>query len=153
MIFIFISATVLSDLDDNQKTWLIVGICLHNIISPVLRDYVKPEVTKLFAALKNAHKIDNQTYPNILEKHPQPNGYMLNYQSINNNSQHGKNRQRFDYAVKTEIDLSKLFLPTHMAHYTGINDTCDASALLGLLLNMGTFPPLLTTVAGKVSLS
>ena len=150
----FILLTVQPDLDDNQKTWLIVGICLHNIITPVLRDYVKPVISTLFTSLKSSHGIDSQTYPNVLEKYPQPSGYALNYQAINNNIRFGKltkNKRSYDYRVGSELELSKIFLQTHMTHYTGFNETCDASALYGIILNCGQFQPLVSTVVERVS--
>jgi hypothetical protein len=33
---------------DNQKRWLIVGICLQNIISPTLRTYTEPIIINLY---------------------------------------------------------------------------------------------------------
>ena len=142
--------SVQSDLQDNEKRWLIVGICLHTILSPVLRSYVDPVITKLFKNLKKSNKIDSQTLPAVLQKYPVPNGYTLNYKSINNNRRHGKNRKNFDYKVKDAIDCSKLFLLPYMAHYTGFNDTCDSSALLGLLINIDNFQQPLKGVAEKV---
>ena len=144
------SVPVQSDLQENEKRWLIVGICLQIVISPVLRRYVDPAFTKLYKKLKKSNKLDIQTYPNVLEKYPWPNGYALNYESINNNRRHGRNRNNFDYKVTTAVDLSKLFLQPHMAHYTGFNDTCDSSALLGLIINIDKFQQPLTGIADKV---
>ena len=138
------------DLNASQKRWLIVGVCLHSIMSPQLRRFIEPEVKKLYNAMVTAHQIDTQTLPNILEKYPPPNGYRLNYQSINNNTVYGRNFRNFDYKVKDDIDFSKLFLLPHMAHYTGFDESCDSSALLGLILNIQGFQPALRNVIDKV---
>ncbi|XP_071141766.1 uncharacterized protein [Mytilus edulis] len=39
---------------------------------------------------------------------------------------------------------------THMAHYTGFDETCDSSALLGLLLNIAKFDPIVQSDADDV---
>ena len=149
--------SVQSDLQDEEKRWLIVGICLHSVISPVLRKFIEPVVKKLYKKLKKGHRIDTQTYPNVLLEYPQPphpKPYKLNYESINNNSQHGKKRQKatlFDYKVTNDVDLSKLFILPHMAHYSGFNDSCDSSVLLGLIINLDyKFQQPLKVVAEKV---
>ena len=142
-----------SDLEDEEKRWLIVSICLHSIISPVLRKFIDPVITNFYKTLKKSHKIDIQTQPYILRTFPlppAPRGYNLNYESINNNRQHGKNKGLFDYKVKDPIDLSRLFVLPHMAHYTGFNETCDSSALLGLILNVDQFQQPLKLVADQV---
>ena len=138
------------DLDENQKRWLVVGVCLHSIISPQLRKFIEPEVQQLYNTAIAAHQIYTQTFPNILEKYPPPNGYRLNYQSINNNAAHGRNVRNFDYTVKDHIDFSKLFLLPHMAHYTGFDESCDSSALLSLIVNIQIFQPALRTMIEKV---
>ena len=150
---VLFTVSVQSDLEDDEKRWLIVGICLHSIISPVLRKLIDPVITNFYKTLKKSHKIDSQTHPNILRTFPlppAPRGYNLNYESINNNRQHGKNKRLFDYKVKDPVDLSRLFVLPHMAYYTGFNETCDSSALLGLILNVDQFQQPLKLVADQV---
>lgn len=142
--------SVQSDLKEEERRWLVVGICLHSVIAPVLRKYIDPVIGNLYNKVKNTHRIDTQTYPNVLSNYPAPNGYRLNYESVNNNRQHGKNKRLFDYTVKDPVDFSKLFILPHMAHYTGFNETCDSSALLGLLVNIDHFQQPLKTAADKV---
>ncbi|CAG2240151.1 unnamed protein product [Mytilus edulis] len=62
----------LDDLDDSEKRWLVVGICLHTIISP-----------------------------------------------------------------------------THMAHFTAFDDSCDSSALLGIIVNIDKFPAVVQSDSTK----
>ncbi|CAG2233483.1 unnamed protein product [Mytilus edulis] len=128
------------DLDDRRKRWLIVGICLHTIISPILRTYVVPVVTKLCYSLTSRNKIHKQTYGSFLKRYS-PTNTELNYEAINNNKTlYGRNRARYDYRVKSAVDLSRLFLQTHMAHFTAFDDSCDSSALLGIIVNIDRFP-------------
>ena len=59
----------------------------------------------------------------------------------------------FDYKVKDAVDLSKLFILPHMAHYSGFNESCDSSVLLGLIINIDfKFQQPLKLVADKVGL-
>ncbi|XP_063408732.1 uncharacterized protein LOC134692212 [Mytilus trossulus] len=141
----------LADLDENQKRWLVVGICLHSVISPALRNYVVPILTKLCYTLSVHHRLETQTFPTRLPKHPPTNKTFLNYEGVNNNKvKHGYYKQRYDYKIKSVVDLSKLFLQTHMAYYTGFDDTCDSSALLGLIINIDQFDPIVKSVALNV---
>ncbi|CAG2253037.1 unnamed protein product [Mytilus edulis] len=88
-----------ADLDDNKKRWLVVGICLHSIIAPALRNYIKAKC---------------------------------------------------DYTIKDAVELSKLFQPTYMAHYTGFDETCETNALLELFINIDKFAPDVRTDAAEV---
>ena len=130
-----------------------MGLCLHSIISPQLRTVIEPEVKKLYNTAVTAHQVDTQAFPNNIEKYPPPNGFRLNYQSINNNTVHGRNVRNFDFTVKDHIDFSKLFLLPHMTYYTGFDESCDASALLRLILNMQILEPALWTVMEKVNIN
>ncbi|CAG2247538.1 unnamed protein product [Mytilus edulis] len=129
------------DLDEEIKRWLIVGICLHSIISPLLRKYVDPFISNLYNSLVSSDSIDTQGYQRYLRKYPAANIYYLNYKSINNNSKLAKNYWNYDYKVKSHVDLSKLFLKPSMAIYSAIDETCDTSALLGMVVNINAFPP------------
>lgn len=57
---------------------------------------------------------------------------------------------KYDYRVQNPVDLSKLFLLTNMTHYKDINDSCDSSAVLGLIVNILDFPLAVRTNAEKV---
>ncbi|XP_076087759.1 uncharacterized protein LOC143058181 [Mytilus galloprovincialis] len=150
------------DLDEEKKRWLIVGICLHSIISPLLRSYVDPILSNLYNSLVSRDFIDTQGYHGYLKKYPATNKYFLNYESINNNRSVPKKKinnkwlndyQNYDYKVHSHVDLSKLFLQPNMAQYSGINETCDLSALLGLIINIhdiSLFPSDVQTDAEKI---
>ncbi|XP_053407472.1 uncharacterized protein LOC123548028 [Mercenaria mercenaria] len=141
-------------LEDDEVRWLIVGVCLHKIISPTLRKYVPQTMQRLYANLKLSDSIDTQTFAHYLRRYT-PTNKELNYEAINNNSTVPKIRgrrdiQNYDYRVHDEVELSKLFLQTHMAQYTGFDDTCDSSALLGIIINVDTFPAALRSAAKAV---
>lgn len=137
------------DLDAEKKRWLIVGICLHSIISPLLRKYVDPIVSNLYNVLVSRKSFDTQSFNGHLEKEPPSNKYFLNYESINNNmgvpkikkyNTLVKDYQKYDYKVRSHVDFSKLFLQPNMALYSAFDDSCDSSALLGMIINISSFP-------------
>ncbi|XP_076086847.1 uncharacterized protein LOC143057428 [Mytilus galloprovincialis] len=132
-----------SDLKDNQKRWLVIGICLHDILSPVLRKYIESEINQLYTSLVTSNNINAQLYNNgFLERYPpSSNGYRLNYETINNNKAFYKGQVKlYDYKVQNAVDFSKLFLQQlTIAHYTAFDESCDSSALLAILINVDTF--------------
>ncbi|CAC5378847.1 GTPase IMAP family member 4,GTPase IMAP family member 7 [Mytilus coruscus] len=140
----------LEDLDEEKKRWLIVGICLHSIISPLLRRYIDPIVSNLYNSLKSSDSIDKQENNKYLKKYPATNTYYLNYESINNNRNEKRNYWNYDYKVTSHVDLSKLFLLPNMANYSGIDESCDSSALLGMIIRISSFPPGVKIVAEKI---
>ncbi|VDI81668.1 Hypothetical predicted protein [Mytilus galloprovincialis] len=140
-----------ADLDENLKRWLVVGICLHSVKSPVMRKYVVPILSKLCYQLSVKHNIDEQTFSKHLQKHPPTNKTFYNYEGVNNNKvKHGSYKQRYDFKIKSVVDLSKLFLQTHMTHYTGFDDTCDSSTLLRLIIKIDQFDPVVKLVSEDV---
>ena len=105
------------DLGDNQKRWMVIGICLNRLLLPVLRDFVGQEIPKHYTSLKTAHGIDAQVFGLHL---PNDGPFQLNYGSINNNWGLFKRKVRsYDYKVNTAEDLAKLYLEAHMAKFTG----------------------------------
>ncbi|CAG2248830.1 unnamed protein product [Mytilus edulis] len=78
-------------------------------------------------------------------------GIYLNYETINMNKDiFGKRSNRYDYRVKNHVDLSKLFLQTHMTKYQAIDDSCDSSAVLGIIINIDEFPVAVRSYAENV---
>lgn len=135
------------DLEDNQKRWLIVGICLQNIISPTLRTYTEPIILNIY---KQCVGIDRQSYPHQLQRYGTPYK-MLNYEAINNNKTTSKHQKSmYDYQVRNHVDFSKLFLATNMAIYTAFDETVDISALLGIIINIDNFPKNVQNTAAQV---
>ncbi|VDH90631.1 Hypothetical predicted protein [Mytilus galloprovincialis] len=143
-------AAISAALNDNQKRWLVIGICLHTILSPALRKWVESILTIFQNDLINNYNIDTQMYSNQLRSDPQ-NGVFLNYETVNNNkTKYGKNYPKYDYTIKNAVELSKLYLQTNMAHYTGFDDTCDISHLLCLILEIARFDPVIKADADNV---
>ncbi|XP_052080612.1 uncharacterized protein LOC127718586 [Mytilus californianus] len=147
------------DLNNEKKRWLIIGICLHTIISPLLRKYVDPIIINLYKSLVFSDSIDTQDYHTYLKKYPGTNKYFLNYESINDNRKVPKKKinnawkgdyQRYNYKVTSHVDLSKLFLKPHLAHYSAIDESCDSSALLSMVINISSFPQTVQTDADKI---
>lgn len=100
------------------------------------------------------HGLQTQTYTHELKKCPK-SGKQLNYEAINKNNLIPRIRRQqdlghYDYRVGSHIDFSKLYMQTYMAQYTAFDETCDLSALLGIIVNMGTFPQPVENVAIKV---
>jgi hypothetical protein len=151
-LFICLSVLVPSpDLDEDTKRWLVVGICLHSVISPALRQYVKPFVTQGYKTAQQTHGIQAQTYQNYLEHYPPTNKH-LNYESVNENKhKYGTRYKQYDYKIADAVEYSKLFLSPFMAHYTKFDSTCDLSALLGIIANINTFPQTVKLDAENVS--
>ena len=57
----------------------------------------------------------------------------------------------YDYKVRNHVDFSKLFLATNIAIYTAFDETVDISALLGMIINIDTFPQNVRNTAAKVT--
>ena len=85
------------------------------------------------------HNIGQQTSSSHIKRFPPRSGHYLEYRNINNNASKGKRKQakiQYDYNVQNVQDLARLFLPSHMAKFSGFDETMDASALLGLMINV-----------------
>lgn len=136
-------------LDDKTQKWLIVGICLQKIISPVLRKYADDKVSSLYESLKSSNSINTNDNRPCIDKY-RTNKYKLNFKSINNNWKEHKNS--YNYTVTSHVDLSKLFLLPKYACYTAIDESCDLTALLTIVININSFPSSVQTDAEKVSI-
>ncbi|CAC5416519.1 unnamed protein product [Mytilus coruscus] len=124
-----------ADLDDNQKRWLLVGICIQSILSPIFRKFTEPVVLNLYNSMKLSHNIDTQTYPNQLKKYPNSRG-QLNYEAINKN--------HYITRIGKKPDVVK-----YDYRYTAFDETCDMSVILSLIVSIGTFPQSVKNVAMK----
>ena len=113
ILFIFLSVSSF-DLGENQKRWVVIGICLNRLLLPVLRDFVSREIPKHYTTLKSKHGIDTQVSGSHL---PRDKKMKLNYGNINNNWR--KKKSPYDYKVGTAEDLAKLYLEPRMAKFTG----------------------------------
>ncbi|XP_028408741.1 uncharacterized protein LOC114531307 [Dendronephthya gigantea] len=126
---------------DNERRWLIVGICLNKVLTPALREVLGNEIPKWYQSLlPPPHEIDKQTLGRHKKKLP-PSSLNLNYESINNNFTKHKSsvRRKYDYAVKDAVSLAKLFVKPFMANFSGFDDTMDTSAALSLVAEAQPF--------------
>ncbi|CAC5360149.1 unnamed protein product [Mytilus coruscus] len=143
-----------ADIEDNQKRWLIIGICIQSVLAPTLRKFTEPVARNFYNVIHNTHAIQTQTYPNQLKRCPN-SGRTLNYEVINNNHLITRGRRqpdvgKYDYKVTSHVEFSKLFLTTSIAQYTAFDETCDLSTLLGIIINIDRFPQPVQNVALKV---
>ena len=97
-----------------QRRWIVVGIALQNVLTPCLRVKIQSEMKPLYQRLVATVGIDKQTYPTHHKAIP-PSTLKLNYESINNNAALHKNPRHYDYRVKDEVSLAKLFMKPFMA--------------------------------------
>lgn len=139
-----------SDLEDTKKRWLVVGICLHTVVAPVLRQYVSKFMDQIYNTLiQTPDKINTQVYPNYLKFYPKTGTrHNLNYEAVNNNINAPRLKKPKDYKIYNPVEFSKLFLATNMAKYVGFDETCDSSALLNIIGRSDTSP--IGTVADEV---
>ncbi|XP_046854699.1 spindle pole body component 110-like isoform X3 [Xenia sp. Carnegie-2017] len=129
-------------LNDDQKRWCVYGIVLNNVLIPAVRPYLENNILNEYNGLKKIHKIDVQTthiFPST--KYSLRD---LHYKNINNNKTKDKNK--FNYEVKSHVDFGKLFLQNHMAKFNSYN-SCDASAVLNLLERIPIFSSLVQNAA------
>ena len=127
------SAVSTSPVSEEQRRWVVVGICLNTVLAPVLRDDVKTELDKWHHHLCQPPDEIHKQVPTHFKKKLSCSRHPLQYKNINNNSDHGKLPKNYDYAVKDSLSLAKLFLQPHMAHFTGFDETMDMSALLTIM--------------------
>ena len=121
----------LSGTSQEQRRWLVVGIALHHVLTPCLRDKIKAEMTPFYQHLVRRFGLDKQTYSKFLKNIPLST-VNLNYESINNNDT-AKHRSHYDYCVKDKVSLAKLFMKPFMAQFNAFNSSFDSSAALAVL--------------------
>ena len=120
---------------DSERRWSVVGIVLNRVLMPYLRNKIQQEMKPFYQYLLANYGIDKQTYATHLTTILT----MLNYESINNNAALGRDISRFDYCVKDEVSLAKLFMKPFMAHFNAFDSSFDASAALAVLCSAPPF--------------
>ena len=121
-----------SETDITHRRWLVVGTVLNRVLMPCLRMKIQQEMTPFYQNLVAKFGIDKQTYPPHLRTISK---MKLNYESINNNAAGSRSREPryYDYSVRDEVSLAKLFMKSHMAHFNAFDCSFDASAALAVL--------------------
>ena len=132
------AATSTNNVSVEERRWLIIGICLNKVLTPVLRKVIGFEIHEWYKTLlKPPVKIDQQTVGKFVKNLP-PSTIKLNYDSVNNNSVH-KSPKLYDYTVKDSVSLAKLFMKPSMASFTGFDHTMDTSAVLSVMCEAQPF--------------
>ncbi|XP_078354354.1 uncharacterized protein LOC144638694 isoform X4 [Oculina patagonica] len=126
-------------LTDEEKMWLVVGICLSKVLTPALRKVIEQELQKLYQILiQPPTNIHLQTSASHLKCLP-PSTLRLNYKSINNNITLGSQYSLYDFSVKDEVSLAKIFVKPIMAGFTAFDESLDSSAALSILCGAPNF--------------
>ena len=115
-----------------QRRWLVVGIALHHVLTPCLREKIKSEMTPLYQHVVRNFRLDKQTFGSHKKTVPLST-INLNYGSINNNAATHRHPRHYDYCVKDEVSLAKLFMKPFMAQFNAFDDSFDSSAALAVL--------------------
>ena len=125
-------------ISDEERRWVIIGICLSKVLTPALRDVLANEISMWHQTLLlPPDEIDKQIFRSQKKKLPH-SSLNLNYESINNNSTKSSS-SNYDYAVKDPVSLAKLFMKPFMAKFTGFDQTMDTSAALSVVAEAQPF--------------
>ena len=130
----------LTTITDEERRWVVVGICLTKVLTPALRDVLAQEMPKWYKSLlPPPDEIDKQTITKHM-KSPPHSTFKFNYESINNNfTNHKSSYRNYDYCVKDPESLAKLFMKPFMASFTGFDQTMDTSAALSIVAEAQPF--------------
>ena len=133
-----VSGAKSNNVSDEERRWVVIGICLNKVLTPALRDVLANEIPKWYQTLlQPPREIDKQTFGKHQKTLP-PTTLKLNYKSINNNAAH-KSPRAYDYTVKHPLSLAKLFMKPFMANFTGFDQTMDVSAVLSVICEAQPF--------------
>ena len=135
-----VSGGSLKTVSDDERRWVVVGICLTKVLTPALRDALANEMPIWHQNLiLPPHEIDKQTFRKHMNNPPH-SAFKLNYESINNNfSTHKSSYRKYDYAVKDPVSLAKLLMKPFMASFTAFDQTMDTSAALSVVAEAQPF--------------
>ena len=125
---------------EEERKWMVVGICLTKVLTPALRDVLDKQMPIYYQSLLlPPYEIDKQTFRKHMKNLPRST-FKLNYESINGNFTTPKLSHRsYDYAVKDAVSLAKLFMKQYMASFTGFDQTMDTSAVLSVVAEAPPF--------------
>ena len=143
------AATPLTVITDDQRRWVVIGICLNKLLTPVLRNVLGKKVLVWYNSLcLSPNQINKQTYKKHATKLP-PSKLKLNYGNINKNyDNHKLIYHAYDYNVQDPESLAKLFVQPFMAKFSGFDQTMDLS---GALTVMGEADPFHTSGAAPLA--
>ena len=134
-------ATPSATLTDEQRRWLVTGICLNKLLTPVLRTVLKKEISDWYHNIlcHPPHQINKQTHTRHAKNLP-PSKVQLNYGNVNKNYDNHKSKtSAYNYDIKSPESLAKLFVKPFMAKFTGFDSTMDLSAALTVMCEADPF--------------
>ena len=132
------SASSTTPVSNEERRWVVIGVCLTKVLTPALRNVLATEIPKWHQVLcQPPTEIDKQVFGRQQKKLP-PSTSNLNYKSINNNDAIGS-PHAFDYRVKDSLSLAKLFVKPFMSMFTGFDQTMDTSAVLSVICEAAPF--------------
>lgn len=121
---------------DEERRWIVVGIAMNKVLSPVLLEPVKKGMEATVAKLDtHCGSLTPPCTLKTLSYSQVKNDSMLkklSFQNINNNHVH-LDKKAFNYNVNSAVDLAKIFLPRYLAHFWDFDYSLDMSASLRLL--------------------
>lgn len=120
-----------------KRRWLVVGLCLHSVVIPPLREIIACEVSKVYNEMKEDNCIDTQTPSDHLRR-IEGDWKDLNYRNINENHRF-ENEGEFDYKVRDNVSLVKLLMERSMAKFNAFDNSFDASAAITVLSTIRFF--------------
>ena len=121
--------------DTEHRWWSVAGIVLNKVLMPYHRNIIQQEMKPFCRHLLENYGLDKQTW-RLTQTHLKtipPTTLKLNCESINHNAALGRDIHRFDYCVKDEVSLAKLFMKPLMARFNAFYSSFDASAALAVL--------------------
>lgn len=113
---------------------MVVGIFLHNVLIPPIRDLIRKVLPSYYKEKNNIH---TQTFKEHV-KELEDEGVLLNYRSINNNEYRSSPRD-YDYNVKDPFSFARLFMEPYMAKFEKFDDAFEASATLAVYAGVTAF--------------
>ena len=132
------SSSSTGTISDEERRWVVVGVCLNKVIAPALKKVLQSELDKWYTVLcQPPDEINKQGFLKH-KKRLLPSKFALNYISINSNEKKSRARA-YDFQVRDSLSLAKLFLKPNMAKFTGFDETMDMSAILGVMCNAKPF--------------
>ncbi len=132
------TASRTTSISNEERRWVVIGVCLTNVLTPALRNVLAIKMPKWHQALcQPPTEIDKQVFGGH-QKNLRPSTLDLNYKNINNNDVH-KSSRLFDYAVKDPLSLTKLLVKPFMSKFTGFDQTMDISAVLSVICEAAPF--------------
>ena len=118
---------------DDQRRWVVIGICLNKLLTPLLRNVLAKEILGWYnqLCLLSSKQINIQIYKKHIKTLPSST-IKLNYGNINKNyDNHKLTYNAYDYNVKDPESTAKLFVQPFMGKFSGFNQTMD----LGYCIN------------------